>query len=282
MTTLTTSAQFVSSFLTNAASKPVIVGVSGPQGSGKSYLAENLVIQLTAMHPLLNIIQFLMDDLYLKHEDQVKVTKTAVELHDDNKLLQGRGLPGTHELSLGIEIFEKLKQHQPVQIPIYDKSRFHGEGDRVGKVNIDKPVDVVIFEGWFNGFQPLSEDVLKLRFLTADLETSTLQKHKLYHLQQINELLKEYQLIWNLFDVFIYIKSSINNVYEWRTQQEHALKKAKGVGMLDDEVTNFVNRYMPMYELYYDKMTERGCAEKGHNLELQVDIERKLTSSVTH
>lgn len=279
MTTLSRSVQFLRSIIDRGSTKPIIVGISGPQGSGKSYLAENLLVQLRELYRELNIIQFLMDDLYLTHDDQLQVTSTAVDIYDDNKLLQGRGLPGTHELTLAVDIFEKLKHHQPVDIPIYDKSCFSGEGDRSGYKKVDKPVDVVIFEGWFNGFQPLSEDVLKLRYLTADFDVSTLPKHKMYHLQQVNENLRSYQQIWQLFDYFIYIKSSVLNVYEWRIQQEHALKKAKGVGMTDEKVIEFVNRYMPVYELYYEKMTEHGCAAEGSNLELEIDIKRNLVNS---
>ncbi|KAK6198558.1 P-loop containing nucleoside triphosphate hydrolase protein [Scheffersomyces amazonensis] len=263
--------------------KPIIIGLSGPQGSGKSYLAEHLTKQLQTTYEHLNFVQFSMDDLYLKHVDQVKLNDS------DNLLLRGRGLPGTHDINIGVKIFDQLinshnnNEDFPIIIPTYDKSAFNGEGDRFDSSNwkiIDKPVDVIIFEGWFNGFEPLDEDQLRLSYLTSE-PSGIVQHHKLYHLEQINESLKQYQAIWKLFDKFIFIHTTdINNVYTWRIQQEHALIKLTGRGMTDDKIVKFVDRYMPMYHLYYERMCDKGVVKTtGNNLRLSIDIERNITKS---
>lgn len=289
-TPLNRSVEFISGIIQkhdfSTLKQPLIIGLSGPQGSGKSYLTSHLVQELMTGYPDLKIVQFLMDDLYLTHDEQQQLTTDSIK--EDNKLLQGRGLPGTHDLKLGVDIFDQLNARKlQVKIPFYDKSLFNGEGDRA---SIDKwtvvngHVDIVLFEGWFNGFQALSSDVLRYKYLTSDVDHSVLKKHRLYHLELINETLKQYENIWKLFNYFIYVRTeSVQDVYVWRLQQEHNLKKLTGLSMTDDQVKIFVDRYMPVYELCYTKMCERGCIDKsGRNLELLIDVDRKLLSSTIH
>ena len=299
MTTLARSIEYLSpaidSYVHNVSEKALVIGISGPQGSGKSYLTNQLGTELRNMYPKLNIVLFLMDDLYLKHEDQLELTARSLKDMDDNKLLQGRGLPGTHDIALGADLFSKLIHRNSklitneISIPFYDKGAFNGEGDRSPECNwnvVKTPVDVIIFEGWFNGFQPLSFDQLRVKYLTSDLNKSVIQRHKMFHVEQVNENLKEYAKLWSLFDYFIYLETdSLQNVYNWRLEQEHYLKATTpaGTGMTDDEVIKFVDRYMPIYELYYEKMCSDGCVEKaGHNLKLTINAKRKMLDSMIY
>lgn len=98
------------------------------------------------------------------------------------------------------------------------------------------------------------------------------------HIQKINCDLRRYEQIWGLFDLFVCIKTeNINNVYRWRLQQEHTLIKKKGSGMTDMEVETFVDRYMPVYYLYYDGLGK--TEEKINSLELDIDEFRNLVNS---
>lgn len=267
------------------ATKPLVCGISGPQGSGKSYLAEYVYSELCAKYPKLTILQFLMDDLYLSHSKQLEVTKAnSVPLHE-NRMLQGRGLPGTHDITLAVNIFEHLftnykKPFPELKVPRYNKAAFNGEGDQFPEDQwtvIRKPVDIIIFEGWFNGFCSLDEHQLLLKYLTANYSSSLLPKHPFHNFSDLNLKLKEYEKIWSFFDYFVLLATdSIKNVYNWRLQQEHALIKNGGTGMSDSAVLKFVDRYMPMYELYYDKVCAIGCLEPGNNLRIEIDSERNL------
>jgi D-glycerate 3-kinase len=72
-------------------------------------------------------------------------------------------------------------------------------------------------------------------------------------LEEINNNLASFdQVIHPFFDAHIAIQpSSFDHVYRWRLQQEHHMKSLYGGhGMSDDEVTRFVDRYMPVYECY--------------------------------
>ncbi|EAZ63617.2 hypothetical protein PICST_38956 [Scheffersomyces stipitis CBS 6054] len=291
MTTLSISIEFLSSAIRNydpaTADKPLVIGISGPQGSGKSYLTKQLTDALKEKFPILNIVSFSSDDLYLTHEAQNKLNEIAKT--DNNKLLQGRGLPGTHDLELATKVFDSLinsgADRHVVKIPSYNKAAFNGEGDRASEdkwTSVTSPANIVIFEGWFNGFRPLHIDQVRLKFLTSD-PSDILQRHRLYQLESINLGLEEYAKLWDLFDKFIFIETpDINNVYKWRIEQEHELIQANGVGMNDEQVVKFVDRYMPVYRLYYKKMcTEGTVKEKDSNLSLVIDENRNVVSSRT-
>lgn len=95
----------------------------------------------------------------------------GVQANPGNKLLQLRGNPGTHDLTLGLEVLGELAEpvdpdvvdpaNPGVKIPRYDKSRHGGKGDRTHPKTwpvVQDPVDVILFEGWMLGFSPLSDE----------------------------------------------------------------------------------------------------------------------------
>lgn len=192
---------------------PLIVGFQGPQGCGKTYLTSRLVKTLADKG--LKTVIFSTDDLYLDY----KGLKRLAEDFPDNKMLQGRGPPGTHDVELGKKILESLVRScgrpkcdgQGVAIPSFDKSKFSGFGDRAPESDwqrVSSPVDVVIFEGWSQGFLPLSEADLRSRYEHA--QSGIFLNHELSALRQINESLVQYAESWYpYFNAFIKVSSSI-------------------------------------------------------------------------
>lgn len=259
-------------------SAPLFIGINGPQGSGKLYLADHLLEHLHQKFPNLTSVGVLIDDFYLTNSDQRKVTARARQ--NDNKLLQGRGLPGTHDLPLAIEVLTGLRERKsPVFIPIYDKSAFSGEGDRVSLCDWQKVADladVVIFEGWFNGYKSISELAFTPVYMSEE-PSEIVQSHSLHHMEAINRDLANYEQLWQFFDFFIYFKTdTLDNVYLWRQQQEDNLIRQRGSGMSPKEVRAFVDRYMPMYCLYYERMCDERVAGKNRNLEIEIDVGRNV------
>jgi D-glycerate 3-kinase len=228
-----------------------------------------------------------MDDLYLSYQEQCRLTQNSVA--DGNKLLQGRGLPGTHDIELCLGIFRSLitrykgeqviSEENPVRIPSYDKSAYGGLGDRsANDTVVTTPADVILFEGWFNGFRALDADRIRLAYLLSDIG-NVVQQHPMYHIEQINTALAAYEPIWWLFDEFIYLQTDdINNVYQWRLEQEHDLIAKYGTGMTDDQVVHFIDRYMACYKLYYQKMCDEGIP-KITNLRICITTDREVTST---
>lgn len=269
--------------LSNPNANPLLLGMVGPQGSGKTTTATKLKQHIQLLYPSLNIVQFSMDDLYLTFEEQQTLNKRFPH----NVLLQGRGLPGTHDINLLHNILNDLLHGRdgayPIYIPSYDKSAHGGLGDRCSKEDwtiVTQPVDLIIFEGWFNGYFSIpDEQMLKKKWTDIQRrESNRLDLINFESVLQINSFLEEYQKIWKLFDVFVCIKTSdINNVYKWRLQQEHDLIRKKGSGMSDEKVIKFLDRYMPVYYLYYDRLEL--MQNMVESLELDIDDSRTLVRS---
>ncbi|EAU91584.2 D-glycerate 3-kinase [Coprinopsis cinerea okayama7 len=256
--------------------RPLFVALQGPQGSGKSWVSGELQKELGKGTDALRVVVLSIDDLYLPHSGLVSFANS----HTHNRLLQGRGQPGTHDIGLGIEILSGLKVgRDKVRLPRFDKSRFNGEGDRVPVEDspvVEQPprVDVVIVEGWCVGFRSLSDQELSARWETWEQERTKLEIPEelctLRDIQEINESLKQYDALWDFFDVFVQAglglppsaaegRSRYSIIYQWRLEQEHYMKaKNGGIGMSDQAVKAFVDvTYLGMSSLRRWKQLER-------------------------
>jgi D-glycerate 3-kinase len=248
--------------------RPFIFGLTGLQGSGKSTWTNAIVKRLNDKHNY-RTINLSLDDLYLDHDELVKLRLT----NPDNKLVQSRGQPGTHDMELARSFFQSLNSGSEVLIPSFDKSKFNGEGGRAPKetwqrIPAGTQIDVVIFEGWCVGFKPLDETVVRQKWdeglrqeAGEGYPTKTLKEHALEHLLGVNEKLRQYcdQFMGSRhLDLLLHLDTlSLVTVYKWRIQQEHALREQTGHGMTDEEVIRFVKGYMPAYELYLDEMRDQ-------------------------
>ncbi|KAH6673621.1 P-loop containing nucleoside triphosphate hydrolase protein [Halenospora varia] len=254
--------------------RPFVIGLNGVQGAGKTTLVSALAQTLKEKEGLETLV-LSIDDLYLKREDQVKLA----EENKDNKLVQYRGEPGTHDIPLATSLINSLLHSKETSIPSYSKHLFSGLGDRlppsefhhVNKPN-STPIRVIILEGWCVGFRSLSNAKVAEKQASPSI---TLGKHKLEHLEFVNDKLKEYDIMTNEFDAFIHIDAEDTKyVYEWREQQEAALRREKGTGMSKEEVVRFVDGYFPAYELYVDGVRSGVLVEKGEGRQLRLVVGR--------
>lgn len=273
--------------LHQTSARPIILGITGLQGSGKSTWASNIVRMLTSEHNL-NTITISLDDLYKTHDDLIAQRNKDPE----NKLYRTRGQPGTHDEQLAAQFFTHLKEYRgdgELRIPSFDKSRFNGEGDRVPKEEwpvINTPPDVVVFEGWCVGFRPLSDSAIEEKHqlaLAHKLPVNTPANHKVRHLLEVNRSLERYCDAFmgpQHFDFMVHIDTDdLRNVYKWRLEQEHKLIAAKGTGMNDDEVAAFIDGYMPGYELYLDGLRSGFFDGKsGNQVRVVLDRDRGVKS----
>lgn len=242
----------------------------------------------------LPMVVWSIDDLYLTHADQVALAQSDPL----NPLIQHRGVPGTHDMTLAKKVFDALKSGSKTKIPRYDKSQFNGQGDRMDEstwttVNDEgqQKIKVVLFEGWCVGFRALTDDQVKLRqeAATAEYESgsvtnsrSTLRKHRLQDLQFINSKLRGYDVMTDTFDAFVHIDAEKTEyVYNWRLQQESELREKSGRGMTDEEVVTFVDGYYPAYELYTDGL-RNGVIKNKKNAQLRITVkeDRKVIHSI--
>lgn len=225
---------------------PLVIGFSAPQGCGKTTL-------VFALNHLFNVTgrktaTISIDDFYLTAEGQAKLR----EENPGNALLELRGNAGSHDLSLSIEtltaISKLTKEGMKMKLPRYDKSAYKGKGDRADPSTwpeVEGPLTAVLFEGWMLGFKPLPAEFVKS--VDPQLET-------------VNKNLEAYYDAWDKFiKVWIVIKiKDPSCVYEWRLQAEIAMRAEGKPGMSDEEVQDFVSRYLPAYNAYLPTLYSEG------------------------
>ena len=132
-----------------------IIGINGAQGSGKSTAAAFIAAELLATHGL-NAAVLSLDDFYLPRAARLEL---AAKIHP---LFATRGVPGTHEVALGIATLHALRALRPgerLAVPSYAKA----DDDRLPKSRwpvIEGPVDLILFEGWCVGVPPQASNEL--------------------------------------------------------------------------------------------------------------------------
>ena len=138
------------------ANRPILVGVNGSQGSGKTTLADYLCSALAHEHGLASV-SLSLDDVYLPRADRQRL---AGEVHP---LLATRGVPGTHDIPLLLATLTALLNSDAAigtPIPRFDKAT----DDRVpdaGWPRVDTAPAVILLEGWCLGAPPQSPSSLQ-------------------------------------------------------------------------------------------------------------------------
>jgi len=197
-------------------SKSLIVGVNGAQGSGKSTLCELMKIILREIYDL-NVAVLSIDDLYKTHNERQQMA------NDIHPLFATRGVPGTHDVELGINILNSLqanKTNEVMLLPRFDKSN----DDRAAKEQwtpVKGKVDLILFEGWCVG--STHQDDSELIEPINELE-SKYDKEIVWRRIVNQQLRNHYSRLFEMLDYLVFIKApNIGSVFDWRLQQEEKL-----------------------------------------------------------
>jgi D-glycerate 3-kinase len=205
------------------------VGLCGPQGSGKTTSARVLE-RLLAADGLRTVILSL-DDLYLPLAARRRL---AAEVHP---LLLTRGVPGTHEVALGLELLDRLARVGPASMPRFDKA----SDDRLPPdrwTPLEGPFDVILFEGWCVGARPQAPAAL--RRPVNDLERER-DPERIWRTYANTQLGGRYQAMFADFGLLVmFTVPSFAVVLGWRQEQEHKLPNP---GMSDPEIAVFIQHY---------------------------------------
>lgn len=210
------------------------VGVSGPQGSGKTTAARVLQVLLEAKG--LRVAGLSIDDLYLTRAARQDLARRV------HPLLATRGPPGTHDRALGLETFAALKAGRSLALPRFDKAI----DDRAPATDwpwFEGPADVVLFEGWCVGARPALEAALgaPLNALERDEDPDGVWR------AYVNEALAGDQTLFDQLDFLIQIvPPSFEVVVGWRREQEAKLRAERpgAPGLMDDaQVARFVAHF---------------------------------------
>ena len=240
---------------------PLIVGISAPQGCGKSTLCEQ--VEALFASEGFTAASISTDDFYLTRDQQIAVASA----NPGNPLLEMRGNAGTHDLELGSRTLSALKGAQTresmVSLPRYDKSAYQGKGDRAPASSwpqLQGPVDIVLFEGWGLGFSPIGA--------TAAAAVDP-------HLVPVDAALEKYKAAWDdAVDVWFVVKvGDPEYAYKWRLQAERAMRNKGKPAMTDEQVVAFVDRFMPAYRAYLPGLYSQGPTTGGGGRVLVVEVD---------
>ena len=216
--------------LSPRASRAHIIGVSGPQGGGKSTLTARLVAALGSAG--LRAATVSIDDFYLTHAEQ----RDLAARHPGDRCLEHRGYPGTHDVALGDRVLGALASQRTgsVAVPSYDKSAHGGRGDRASaEVLVEAPLDVVLVEGWMLGFRALPRDQCP-----PSLRAS-------------NDHLPAYERWHARLDAFVHLVAGDPAwIVDYRVDSERARRAAGQPALSDDEARDYIERFLPAYEAY--------------------------------
>ncbi len=249
-------------------SQPVVIGLCGAQGSGKSTLTRVLQAALRDDHALA-VAVISLDDLYLPSRERARLAENV------HALLRTRGVPGTHDVGLGVEVIQRLRSASAegvTRLPRFDKA-------------VDEPLpsdqwplfqgraDVVLFEGWCVGAREQDPADLLAPINALEREYDADCGWRRY----VNaQLAGPYRGLFGLIDRLVMLRApGFEVVYEWRRQQEHELaqrvRQAGGSSplrvMSDAQLLRFV--------MHYERLTRHILAEMPGRADVLVTLDAR-------
>jgi len=273
----------------NERSSAIIQGILGLQGTGKTTLSTLLSLLLNNLG--YHTVTLSIDDLYKTYTDRQKLQR------DDPRLIW-RGPPGTHDVGLGIELLDQIRDGKaPLSIPRFDKSAFHGMGDRATPEVINNKIDILLFEGWFVGVQPVPESVFQSPpppiITEADRQFA----------RDNNRRLEAYLPLWNRLDGLIILSPvdyrlshpysavrrrslrmtvgqrlrlpfrkvpALTVVQQWRKEAEQKMVAQGKSGMSETEINQFVEYFWRALhpELFITPLIE---SKQGIDVVIEID-----------
>ena len=224
---------------------PLIIGLAGGQGSGKTTISSILSLILKKYFKL-KVFKISIDDFYKTKKQREILSK------DKHSLLLTRGVPGTHDIKIMLDFFRKIKtkKFKSLKLPKFNKAN----DDRYKKKHwykLKSRPDVVIFEGWCVGAKPQSLRLLKkpINALEKAYDKS-LKWRRFVNLQ----LKTNYKKLYSQLDSLLYLKvKNFNLLKKWRIKQEEKLwlkaKSRKNLKIMNKkEVINFMQTYQRITE----------------------------------
>jgi D-glycerate 3-kinase len=196
-----------------AAGRCWIVGVCGTQASGKSTLCA--VVARLLEEEGLRAAVISIDDLYLTREEREALAR---EVHP---LLITRGVPGTHDVDLGLRLFDELARAGSVRLPRFEKARDTRRPTQDWD-SYEAPADVVLFEGWCVGARPQDEAALAQPVNALERDEDPDGAWRAYANTQ---LAGPYQALFGRLDRLVMLQApGFETVLDWRREQEAKLR----------------------------------------------------------
>jgi len=229
-----------------AMGRTAVIGICGPQGSGKSTIAAAVREILTAQGRTAAVLA--LDDLYLPKGERVRL---AAEVHP---LLATRGPPGTHDPALGLEVMDLLARPGELAMPRFDKTTDTRRPPE-DWARVRCPVDVVLFEGWCVGARTQPPAALREPVNGLEREEDPDGRWRTF----VNAALDgAYRPLFARLDrLVLFAPPDFTVVAGWRAEQEAKLRARSGRGMDEGEIARFVAHYERLTRWILEEMPAR-------------------------
>ncbi len=255
----------IDSQLTERPNRLVVIGLCGSQGSGKSTLADWIAHQYQQQGVPGAVLS--LDDLYLPRDAREALAR------DVHPLLRTRGVPGTHDVALGLSTLHALKHGEPAPLPRFDKAR----DDRRPMHEWPRaPVGcrLLIFEGWCVGARPQAYEQLAAPLNELERTEDATGDWRRY---ANDALIGRYQDLFASIDALLLLAApDFDVVLEWRMQQEAELRARVGAdapGVMDAAaLARFVSHYERLTRHILQEMPGRA------DLVARLDRQRGVTT----
>jgi D-glycerate 3-kinase len=229
------------------ARKPLVVGICGAQGSGKTTLVAALAKALEA--EAIATAALSLDDLYLTRAERQALA------HEVHPLFATRGVPGTHDVALGLDPLAALERGEAVRLPRFDK----GSDDRAPIEtwpSAPQNTQVLLLEGWCLGAIPQAQAalVVPVNALEADEDPQSIWR------SHANAALAgPYQELFVRIDLLVLLAApDWDVVARWREQQEAELRATGAARAMNPaEVQRFIQHYERLTRWTLEEMPAR-------------------------
>ncbi len=235
-----------------------IVGVAGPQGSGKT----TLVSAFAAFHPA--TAHFSLDDVYLDAAARRMLSATV------HPLFATRGPPGTHDLGLLNATLDALQFTDPdsrTPLPAFDKVSDNPLPRSSRPVFEGRP-QLILIDGWCLGASAQSDAELATPINAIETKEDDRGKWR----RAVNEKLTlPYALAFARFDAILYLRApDFGVIHDWRCEQEE--------GLFGRSLSKAEQRRIALFIQHFERITRHMMSGgRRADIEVQLDARRNVT-----
>jgi D-glycerate 3-kinase len=241
----------------------IVVGMCGPQGSGKSTGAGVLAHLLNGMGVRSAVLS--LDDIYLTRAQRGALARSV------HPLLMTRGPPGTHDTDLGASLLRDLGQQTATRKPYFDKATDDRAPSSAWPV-VAGPADVILFEGWCVGAraQPGEALATPINMLEKMRDADGVWRRFVN-----GRLAGPYQELFGKIDLQIMFRApDFDVVLKWRLEQEHKLL-ARATEQGDPPGSILTDQQVCEFIQYYERLSRHIDAEMPGRAGIVISLDEK-------
>jgi D-glycerate 3-kinase len=223
---------------------PLLVGLNGAQGTGKTTTARFLEILLGEAG--LRCCTLALDDYYLGCAIRLALAR------DVHPLLRTRGVPGTHDVEELQRVLDRLESGEEVSLRRFSKAEDDVLAPELWPLHRGAN-QVIILEGWCVGCPPQGEAALAVPCNSLERVDDP---DRVWRDYVNNQLSTCYAAVFERLDLLVMLQApDMETIVQWRLLQEKKLAQhsAGAAVMAPADVPKFV--------AFYERLTRHSLSE---------------------